>query len=62
MVGYLVFNGSFSTERLFSAIMSYNVLYKHSFIYCSTEEGFTLRKKLESNFFARKIPLEYSNN
>jgi len=28
LVGWLEFNGSFSTKRLFSAIMSYNLLYK----------------------------------
>jgi len=34
MVNSLVFNGSFSTERLFSAIISYNFLYKQiSFVY-----------------------------
>jgi len=42
-VGWLVFNGSFSTERLFSTIMSYNSLHKQiSFIYCSIEERCTL--------------------
>ena len=45
LVGWLEFNGSFSTKRLFSIIMSYNLLYKQiSFIYCSTEEGWTLWK------------------
>ena len=39
-VGWLGFNGSFSTKRVFGAIMSYNLLYKQiSFIYCSIEEG-----------------------
>jgi len=43
--GLLVFNGSFSIERLFSAIMNYNLLYKQiSFIYCSTDAGCTSRK------------------
>jgi len=40
LFGWLEFNGSFSTKKLFSAIMSYNLLYKQiSFIYCSIEEG-----------------------
>jgi len=43
MDGWMVFNGSFSTERLFSATVSYNCLYKQiSFTYCSIEKGCTL--------------------